>query len=219
MDGSRLDYVLMGRVLASRGVDIERLYNRPVDVHFSNDGVRAYGNAVYDVLRRYLIADHAMGRPQPSNLALGRPASQSSTDADLQARLAADGNVDGDASHHSVASTRREHQPWWAVDLGRERLIDAVRIHNRTDCCAERLRDFVVLVSVTPFAPDYDPGAPRPGVARYHIADDIAATISIPIGVTGRHVRVQLLGDNYLSLAEVEVMGRTWSILEQTLGG
>src|SRR4029079_17906762 len=99
--------------------DVGRLFNTPLDVHFSNYGVREYGAAVATVLERYLRSDHAMGRPHPVTLAAGRRPSQSSTVTGMAAGLAADGNPDGDAGRHqSVASTKSEYRPWWEVDLG-----------------------------------------------------------------------------------------------------
>ena len=35
------------------------------------------------------------------------------------------------------SSTQREAQPWWTVDLGRERHVNKVVISRRGDCCGK----------------------------------------------------------------------------------
>jgi hypothetical protein len=77
-----------------------------------------------------------------ANLAQGKHATQSSSLAGADASLAVDGNVDGAFVHKSVAHTLRERGAWWEVDLGAERELSSIEVWNRTDCCAERLRNF-----------------------------------------------------------------------------
>jgi hypothetical protein len=55
---------------------------------------------------------------------------------------AVDGNTNGSlesGSNHSVSSTNKEQGAWWQVDLGGTKLIQQIRIFNRTDCCKDRL--------------------------------------------------------------------------------
>lgn len=47
----------------------------------------------------------------------------------------------------------------------------------------------------------------QPGVSAYYVSGAVGSSTSIPVGRTGRYVRVQLAGTNYLALAEVEVFG------------
>ena len=69
---------------------------------------------------------------KPVNLALGKPASQSTVYNGQDAHLAVDGNVEGgDAS--TCNSTQSESQPWWDVDLGDYCCVDTIRVWNRTD--------------------------------------------------------------------------------------
>jgi len=81
-------------------------------------------------------------------------------------------------------------------------------IWNRTDCCGNRLSDFWVFVSSSPFSPADRPSTLRlrPDVWSSHqlSTPDPSVTIN-PKGVRGRYVRVQLAGTNQLSLAEVQV--------------
>jgi hypothetical protein len=69
-----------------------------------------------------------------ANVATRGTARQSSTDYDAPAKLAIDGNPNGDFfAAHSTTHTRVEESPWWEVDLGAEVPIDAIAIWNRTD--------------------------------------------------------------------------------------
>jgi hypothetical protein len=147
--------------------------------------------------------------PAPSaNLARGKPASQSSVAYAGTPGLAADGNTDGNYTSGSVSHTDAEREPWWQVDLGASPRIDRVAVWNRTDCCAERLSKFYVLVSDAPFSSSsLQTVLGQAGVSRYYVEGVAARPTVIPIARPGRYVRVQLAGTNYLSIAEVEVIG------------
>jgi endo-1,3(4)-beta-glucanase len=148
--------------------------------------------------------------PNCPNLAQGRPATQSSTGWNGPASKAVDGNVDGRYSNGSVTHTDLQAQPWWQVDLGQSRQIDSVQLFNRTDCCSERLANFHVFVSATDMSSrSLAQLLADPAVARVQV-DTLAgaASISLPLIASGRYVRVQLAGSNYLSLAEVRVFGQ-----------
>ncbi|MFT3766207.1 MAG: discoidin domain-containing protein [Minicystis sp.] len=129
-----------------------------------------------------------------SNLALGKPTSQSSVAVDGVPARAVDGNTDGNWGASSVTHTNTEAQPWWKVDLGSVQPIGQVILHNRTDCCADRLSNFKVSVSDDGAAwQDY----PYAGTAPTHLPFDVNRS--------ARYVKVQLNGTNALSLAEVQV--------------
>jgi len=131
------------------------------------------------------------------NHALNRPATQSSTDFGGNAARAVDSRIDGNFHAGSVTHTRLQAQPWWEVDLQQDRSIARVTLFNRTDCCGERLNNAIVII--------YD--ANRNEVARSSIG--VARAIN-PVDfntATGRFVRVQLPRNDYLSLAEVRVIG------------
>jgi hypothetical protein len=78
------------------------------------------------------------------NWALHASASQSSTALGADASRAVDGNTNGDWNTGSVTHTNQEIDPFWEVDLGAAHYIDEIRIWNRTDCCAERLNNYIV---------------------------------------------------------------------------
>ena len=132
------------------------------------------------------------------NLAMGKTAIQSSTYSSAAAARAVDGNTDGVYSHNSVSHTLNNSQAWWRVDLGAELYIDYVRLFNRTDCCGDRLDSFYVSIldsSLNVVTSRYISTPPNP-----------STTIALS-GVKGRYVKVQLTGTDYLSLAEVQVVG------------
>jgi len=58
------------------------------------------------------------------NVALNKPASQSSTFDDAVASLAVDGRYD------TESCTRLDTQPWWAVDLGTAYDVSRVTVTN-----------------------------------------------------------------------------------------
>lgn len=153
------------------------------------------------------------------NLAKGAKASQSSEVGGASAARAIDGNTNGDFNNASVTHTNADADAWWEVDLGREEAIDSIRIWNRVDCCGNRLRDFWVFISPTPFSPretvkdilQRSEVWKRPGV-RPNPSIRIKAD-----GTRGRYVRIQLAGTHsmeeaYMSLAEVEVFATSRTV-------
>ena len=143
------------------------------------------------------------------NVALGKPASQSSTyTADYPASRAVDGNTDGNHLSKSINHTNYDVNAWWQVDLGTPTAIASIALWNRTDCCSSRLTNFFVFVA------NYDMTGKGFGdlvvdntVWRYSLGTTAPTTLNIPVNTTGRYVRVQLAGTNNLHLAEVQVFG------------
>jgi Skp family chaperone for outer membrane proteins len=139
-------------------------------------------------------------------LSLGKPARQSSTGYGGTAQLAVDGNTDGNYFSGSTTHTNHEKNPWWEVDLGAVYKLENVLVYNRTDSCSERLDNFQVLVSVEPFP--NSPVTANGYTIKGWIVQKAQNINRINLGKTqGRYVRIQLLGQNYLSLAEVIVNG------------
>jgi hypothetical protein len=141
------------------------------------------------------------------NVALGKPTSQVSTAFGGPPSRAVDGNTSGNWALNSVTHTDRLTNAWWQVDLGAVVPIAQIKIWNRTDCCGERLSNFYVLVSSEPFtSDDLNSTLSQPGVSGFQAPSQAGTPSVITIGKPGRYVRVQLVGTDYLSLAEVEVM-------------
>jgi mono/diheme cytochrome c family protein len=68
------------------------------------------------------------------NVALKGKATQSSTDYGGDAKLAIDGNVDGNYNSKSVTHTANsDEEPWLEIDLGKEYDLTKIAIWNRTD--------------------------------------------------------------------------------------
>ncbi|HEY3016429.1 MAG TPA: alpha-L-fucosidase [Nocardioides sp.] len=158
-----------------------------------------------------LAAVPAYAAADGDNLALNRPATQNTTAYGGVASRAVDGNTDGNFYDNSTTHTDSTAQAWWQVDLGAVDSIADIVVWNRTDCCSNRLTDFYVLVSSTPFASnDLAAAMAQPGVSSYY-STGVLRSGTVPIGRQGRYVRIQLAGTGYLSLAEVQVIKGTES--------
>jgi hypothetical protein len=68
-----------------------------------------------------------------TNIAPQGEASQSTTAFDGPARLAIDGNTDGDFDKKSTTHTERSANPWWQLDLKTLQKVDRITVWNRTD--------------------------------------------------------------------------------------
>ncbi|CAC9437354.1 hypothetical protein [uncultured Gammaproteobacteria bacterium] len=139
------------------------------------------------------------------NLALGKPATQSSIYPHrirAVAGYAVDGNTDGEFLNKSTTHTNDEQGAWWQVDLGSRKKISKIIIYNRTDCCVDRLSNYQVTIS------NKANFSTHTYQQDFHVAPNPKKIIQISgSGKRGRYVRIQLLDKNYLSLAEVQVIG------------
>jgi hypothetical protein len=124
-----------------------------------------------------------------TNLAQGRPALQSSSigAASGQPGKAVDGITDGDFAKGSVTHTGADDGAWWEVDLGESREIGSVQVFNRTDGAGERLSDFWLFVSDSPFTPADTPAtlSARAGTAKVRVtgrpSPSVAVAASAPV--------------------------------------
>lgn len=134
------------------------------------------------------------------NLALNRPAQQSST-SEWSKPNDSQGAVDGVKNGSFGFHTNQEKNPWWQVDLGEVKQLTEIRIFNRLDYNPERARTIQVLLSndgvnwTRVFAND---GSIFGG------AD--GKRLNVPLtGKFARFVRLQLYETNYFHLDEVEI--------------
>lgn len=153
-----------------------------------------------------------------TNLALAGTASQSSTYTGAPfpgpASFGNDGNTNGAYGNASVAHTLSENGAWFEVDLGSVRDITNVVVWNRTDgCCVTRMNNYNVFVSDVPF-PGGTPAASRTATIADPVTYSRILTAAAPtpsathaFNRTGRFVRVQLQGTNFLQVAELQVFG------------
>ncbi len=142
------------------------------------------------------------------NLALGKPAAQSSVSSwGGLPELAVDGNTDGIWVNGSVMHTNSESEPWWQVDLEGIYDISQIALWNRVED-AQRTTNLYVFVSEEPFVSSrlVDIRS-QPGVWHFHVQQQVQYPTVIPVNRRGRFVRVQLADTQYLHLAEVEVWG------------
>ncbi|CAC9544075.1 hypothetical protein [uncultured Gammaproteobacteria bacterium] len=139
------------------------------------------------------------------NLALGKHATQSSNYYETvryHAPKAVNGDTKGVWYTNSITHTNYEQGAWWQVDLGSKKNINQIIIYNRTDCCVDRLSNYQVSISNKA---DFSTHTYQ---QDFHVAPNPKKTIKLNTpGKQGRYVRIQLLDKNYLSLAEVQVMG------------
>lgn len=131
------------------------------------------------------------------DIAYKKTATQSSTAFGGDASRGVDGNTSGAWSGSSVTHTNNEASPWWKVDLAGSRPISYVTIHNRTDCCTERLAGAVVeLLNNGTVVESRTLATALPIPAKQDLTFNQTYATS---------VRVRLPNTGYLSLAEVEV--------------
>ena len=188
LSGSKLllgSYVALGLPLSLEQNDLLRA------LLFGNQGL------LDDQIISLIYAD-AIQSITANNLALGKPARQSSNNFGTTGAEAVDGNTDGDSAHGSVSHTHPDNPAWWEVDLQTLSRVNEVRIYNRTDCCAERLSNFDVMLSTD-----------GQNWQKVLVPGPAGSPTTVPFdGVPARYVRIQLRDANFLSLAEVEVTGK-----------
>jgi hypothetical protein len=147
--------------------------------------------------------------PIGENIALNKPANQSSVSSrwshqktcEEEARGGNDGAIraPGGYGFH----TDREVDPWWQVDLVDEFLVDEVRLYNRKDGVANRLRHFSLLTS-------NDGGSWRSVFQKSDDAvfDQAPYVIHLNPAERARFVRIRLDGDDVLHFDQCLIYGR-----------
>jgi FkbM family methyltransferase len=136
------------------------------------------------------------------NLALNRPATQSSTSKwstnqgrDVDARVANDGVINGSRWFH----TGKEPNPWWQVDLGDTFFIAKVVIYNRPDLRG-RLTNFYIKIS-------HDGKSWLEVAERRDVGEFDEITIDLEASSIASFVRIELIGFGCLHFRECQVFG------------
>jgi hypothetical protein len=117
--------------------------------------------------------------------------------------------VDGKTDEPWGFHTEIEENPWWQVDLGENRKMDRVVIHNRGDAHQERASQLKVSVSLD--GKSYEDIFQNTGKS-FGTGD---AALLVPCaGKAARFLRLQLPGKSYFHLNEVQVfaVGRNENI-------
>ncbi|MEO0365579.1 MAG: galactose oxidase-like domain-containing protein, partial [Pseudomonadota bacterium] len=147
------------------------------------------------------------------NRALQAVVSQSSTATgavDFGAGNAIDGDLSGDETIGSIAQTDADANAWWEADLGQVLGVDQVRLWSRSDCCADQLSDFYVLVSEDPFASqELAATLAQPGVRAFFHNGSASRQTDLSLEANGRYVRIQKAAPGVLATAEIQVFAGT----------
>jgi F5/8 type C domain len=148
--------------------------------------------------------------PEWPNLALGRPATQSSVSEWSRAKTVtedASGAVNGEFTGSYQFHTGDEYQPWWQVDLGGMATVHEVWLYNRVENAglSERCRDVAILTSRD--AATWTEVHRREGQPAYGGADGNPLQVRLTPPVKARYVRIMLLGHGLLHLDQIEVYG------------
>lgn len=102
-----------------------------------------------------------------------------------------------DSYPHTFSHTQSETNAWWQVELPRDINITDITVQNRRDCCKDRIKDFDLIILDHDSKPVY--------TKHFEKVQDVYTIHNV--GRTGRTVKVQLRGKNYLHLANVSVYG------------
>ncbi len=142
------------------------------------------------------------------NLAKGKAASQSCEQNSGSASRAVDGDANGNFyESFSVAHTCWQHQPWWQVDLGQVEDIDRIRLFNRTDANADYLKNYYLLLSNNPIPNgSLDELLDNPDIEAFFETTLVGSPSTVNINYQARYVRLQLEGQGFICLAEMEVI-------------
>lgn len=138
-----------------------------------------------------------------TNVALRRPANQSTTVRGGAAGNANDGEKTTVHDGRRCTETMKEASPWWQVDLLRPYPIRVVRITTRGCCGQQPLQDIEIRVGNSSSELQRNPlCAWYPGT----IEEGITKTFTCARTLIGQHVFLQLVGvEGSLSLCEVEI--------------
>ena len=131
------------------------------------------------------------------NVAVGKTSTQSSVGWSGVPSRGNDGNTNGDFSAGSVMHTDYDAQAWYQIDLGASYLIHRIDVWNRSDGSSgesARTTNFNVMTSADGLT-----------WTTVNVPGQAGFPTSLAWWGYGRYVKVQLIGTNYLNLAEVQV--------------
>ena len=158
----------------------------------------------------------------PKNLARGKVCRQSSVYGDMDAFIAVEGSSEGVLTEGDCIHTQQDAQPWWEVDLQQYAVLNTIKLWNRTDEPPDmsmprdkftaRLFPCWVMISTDPFPDGVGGDNLRQCldmcVARVRLSENKRCNVwQVPENITGRYIRVQLEGFNFLHFSQVEIFG------------
>ncbi|XP_067942827.1 uncharacterized protein [Watersipora subatra] len=145
------------------------------------------------------------GTGEASNLALNKPAKQSSnySNSDYFAQKAVDGNTDGS----DFSRTEAKANQWWMVDLGKQYEITKVELNSGKSGRPHRQQVYI-LTSIEATPPDpYAISDKWPSRCAYSSPFGGTSYIKLEKGVFARHVAALSYNDEGVTLAEFKVYG------------
>ena len=157
------------------------------------------------------------GKYSRVNLALNKKIAHSGNDLGPQYVVANANDGRLDTFSHNTGG----NQGWIEVDLGSVQPIEQIQIWNRSDCCTERLSNHYVMVSDKPFSTTGTDISLADGASKFHWVGSMSGVgyYTVTVNRTGRYVRVQLAGNNYVHLREIEVYAPAASKRVNLAGG
>jgi hypothetical protein len=144
--------------------------------------------------------------PEGRNVAKGAKASVSGREPFGVADFVVDGLADEAAS--PALLTGNQFLPWWQVDLGATYGIDSVRIvtPRKKAYPQYELRNAYIILSDRPMTQQSPLSeARKSGTVVRFVAGEIAGDVIVPVGASGRYLRIQASDQRHLMLTEVEV--------------
>ncbi|XP_025079431.1 fucolectin-like [Pomacea canaliculata] len=140
------------------------------------------------------------------NVALLKPARQSSDYSSSTADKAVDGDTDGVRYNGHCSTTNQTVNSWWKVDLMGLYTISHVELFNRIDGWTYRLQNFEIRVSSRD--PLTFPSKEGKQCVYYtSIVPINGYTLNCTQPITGRYVSVFKAGDEHLTICEIRVFG------------
>jgi hypothetical protein len=166
-----------------------------------------------DYWRGYLgraQATRVIPPPRSPNLALGKPADQSSvSDWSLGRTTTEDaaGAVNGRITGGHQFHTQFEASPWWSVDLLGIARIEEIRVYNRVDSvgCARRLRYF--FIETSPDGADWSMVYAKHDESMVGGADGSPLLVRFDEPIAARFVKLTAVDSAFLHFDQVEIYG------------
>jgi hypothetical protein len=149
--------------------------------------------------RHDALADLTLSKGKPSLVSSVSRFSRTDNPA-----IEASGGNNGVINGHCRFHTDYEHNPWWQVDLLDRQEICFVDIYNRLDQ-KSRCRHVAVLISDD--GENWTLVASKLDDSEFGGADGFPLVFEFNPGIFGRFVRIQMVGEGFLHLDQVEVFG------------
>lgn len=157
----------------------------------------------------------------PMNVAPGGTATHSSTNPANgflgTAAKANDGNTNGNFFAGSVSHTNFDVNAFWQVDLGGNFTISEIVVWNRSDELPERLGNFRVSILDSAMSQVYF--SDHVYTEFIAVGADLKHSIPVIPDIDGQYVKIQILGTNFLQLAEVQVFAEPVVIIDPPVTG